>query len=264
MVQCVPGPDALFAGSALYKPGKLLGSGRVGQWGNSAIYLVRHTGATPWRWVLPTCVSLEQAGGVTFLRGPATWLALSPIAITITGLHPEQTQLLRVRQERVAYNPSRHGDVPPDHMVTEGKRRLVLEARDRYPNYWVLGGEGAEHSEYSGFAIEIGEAATHQNYAQFQRMVLDHQQLDLTNLAQGVVGFTDSRGRALRLDHAGAFTRNGQEIPVGPPWRYWQPEGGGNAPIRQDWLSGSLRVQVDGAVFTCSVSDTGVVQFSNE
>ena len=31
----------------------------------------------------------------------------------------------------------------------------------------------------------------------------------------------------------------------------------GNAPVRQDWLSGTLRVEVDGAIFTSTVDDDG-------
>ena len=54
MIQCVPGPDALFPGSPQYQKNKLVGRGRVGQYANSAIYLVRNRaydqGKTPWRW----------------------------------------------------------------------------------------------------------------------------------------------------------------------------------------------------------------------
>ena len=118
-------------------------------------------------------------------------------------------------------------------------------------------------SEYSGFAIEIGEAMTHQDYDTFKQRVLAKQKLDLTKLSEGKVAFTDARGNVLELDHAGDFIRNGAVRDYGAPWSNWRPADGGNAPVRQDWMSGTLRVEVDGALFTCTVDDQGEVSFEN-
>lgn len=263
MIQCVPGPDALYAGSPKYQQGKLVGSGRVGQFNHSAIYLVRHQGATPWRWLLPNAVTMEQRDGVTFLRAEQTWIALRPIAMTFDGEHTEQTAAMRVKSKKVRYNQRRHADVPAEELFTEGNRQYFIQHSPRYPNYWVMGGTGAGESRYSGFAIEIGEPQTHGDYASFVDGVLAQQSLDISQLADGTVAFTDSRGQALNLTFGGEFSRNGEVRDYGQPWANFRPADGGNAPVRQDWLSGTLSVSVDGAHFTCTVADDGQVTFSN-
>ena len=55
MIQCVPGPDAHYMGSPKYRQGKLFGKGRVGQYHNSAIYLVQNPDVTPWLWYSQCC-----------------------------------------------------------------------------------------------------------------------------------------------------------------------------------------------------------------
>ena len=265
MIQVVPGPDALSAGSPVYKSGKVIGSGRVGQFNNSAIYLVRHNGETPWRWVLPNAVTSEEADGVTFLKGEKTWIAIRPIAQTIEGLHDEQTTALRVRERQIRYNKRRHADIPEDQRFEDSKGRLAfIQKSPLYPDYWAMGATGNADSAFNGFAIEIGEAETHESYDNFKKNVLAEQQLDLSQLADGSVVFTDSRGQELALSHGGEFKRNGEVRSYDAPWSNFRPADGSNAPVRQDWLSGTLRVEVDGAIFTSTVDDDGKVTFSNE
>ena len=265
MIQVVPGPDALSAGSPVYKSGKVIGSGRVGQFNNSAIYLVRHNGETPWRWVLPNAVTSEEADGVTFLKGEKTWIAIRPIAQTIEGLHDEQTTALRVRERQIRYNKRRHADIPEDQLFEDSKGRLAfIQKSPLYPDYWAMGATGNADSAFNGFAIEIGEAETHESYDNFKKNVLAEQQLDLSQLADGSVVFTDSRGQELALTHGGEFKRNGEVRSYDAPWSNFRPADGSNAPVRQDWLSGTLRVEVDGAIFTSTVDDDGKVTFSNE
>ena len=67
----------------------------------------------------------------------------------------------------------------------------------------------------------------------------------------------------------GAHSNNGVERNYHAPWSNWrladdwprsdqQPE-----PVRQDWLSGTLKVEVDGAYFSCTVDEDGTVTFIN-
>ena len=265
MIQVVPGPDALSAGSAVYKKGKVIGSGRVGQFNNSAVYLVKHEGATPWRWVLPNTVKSENVDGVTFLEGEKTWIAIRPIGQRINGLHEEETERIRINKKEIRYNARHHPKITEDQLFINKKGKTVfLREDDRYPNYWAMGATGAADGLYDGFAIEIGEAESHGDYVAFKQQVLGQQKLDVSQLSAGIVVFTDSHGQELSLDHAGDFRRNGEVRNYAAPWSNWRPANGGDIPVRQDWLSGRLRVEVDGAVFTSSVDDDGKVIFSNE
>ena len=86
--------------------------------------------------------------------------------------------------------------------------------------------------------------------------------------AEGSVHFNDSRGQDLLLTFGDSFNeyvfrRDGEQRSFSAPHANWRPADGSNAPIRQNWLSGSLHVEVDGATFDCSVSEAGEVTFSN-
>ena len=148
---------------------------------------------------------MEQDSGVTFLRSEKVWLAIRPMGAVVNGRHAKQTEHIQYRDKKEKYNKRRHADVQADDIITEGKRQFVMRRYDRYPDYWVLAMTGTGASDYSGFALEIGEAATHHSYDQFKDRVLSHQQLGQELLSAGKVVFTDSRGQVLDLDHGGAF-----------------------------------------------------------
>ncbi len=242
-VQSVPGPDPRYAGSAKYQSGKISGENRVAQYRNMAVWLVDE-GDSPWLWVLPKSIGCEQADGVMFLKAEKTWLAVHPLNLRVDGPDEELT-------ERVNYKVKKDRKEPlwPDHYVISAK-----------------GGGGA----FCGYAVEIGEEATHGGYAEFKRAVLSKASVDDSRVQDGVVEYVGTNGDSVGMEFAEKLEeykvfRDGELH----DWRdhrigYGQVDSGDRGLIHQDWLGGTLTVRAGGSVFECSVTDNGTVRFRNE
>lgn len=226
-LQCVPGPDPAFVGSARYVEGKVHGPNWVGQNRNAAIWLVRG-GDAPWVWLVPETVGVEVAEGVTFMRAERTWVALRPINLAAPFTVDEKLTADVVRSEL-------------------GTGHQVVSAR---------GTGGA----YCGFAIEIGEGVA---YDTFKRAVLDKARLDASQAADGTVSFVASDGRGVGLKVSGVaaeVTKDGKTHDQAAHARLLF--GGDHSPIRHEWLGGTLTVEAGGARFSCTVSRDGLVTFA--
>lgn len=237
-LQCVPGPDAAFAGSPQYQKGKVAGPNRVGQYHNLAIWLVKD-GKAPWRWLIPQSVRVTQDGGVTFLECDRTWVALRPLGTTPFQVDDKLTQ-----------------------QVAGGEK-------PRFPGHQVLSAAG-QAERFCGLAVEVGDAQTHGTFAEFRRKALAAR-VDASKLAGGEVEYRAADGKTLRLQ----WSDDPKELGV---WRdgrrhdwaeharylYRTADAAGQAgPLSSPWGSGRLFVQAGRYTFNCSVGDDGRVTFEN-
>ncbi|MFP4052441.1 MAG: hypothetical protein ACLFV7_01090 [Phycisphaerae bacterium] len=241
----VPAPigDPRRTGSPRYGSGSWEPN-RVAQYRNLAIWLTGKPDA-PWLWVLPKGIEVEQAGGVLFLKAERTWMAFHPINLEVKGVHQKLTEKVRYRMKGGKKRP-----IWPDHKVISAQAR---------------GGK------YSGFAVEIGEKATHGDYAAFRKAVLEKAKLDLDGLKDGKVRYASATGTRVGMDFGVKLAdfkvyRNGTLH----DWKRHRavyrdpsaPQGKGliDLPWRGD---GTLRVSAGGATFTCTVGEDGKVTFDN-
>ncbi|MDX1963420.1 MAG: hypothetical protein SFX18_09720 [Pirellulales bacterium] len=234
-IQGVPGPDPRFAGSARYERGKVAGENRCAQYRNVGLWLAQ-PGDAPWVWLFPDSIQVEAQGGVTFLRGEQTWIALRPIHLSQPAVDKKWTQQLLADEKEGASWAGHH----------------IVAAK----------GQGGE---YCGIAVEIGEAPDHADYAAFVRAVLATSRVDLSGLADGVVEYTGSQGQTVKL----AFDAVVQETGV---WRNDQrhdwadhakyvyqtvtekDNARDSAPlIEQEWLGGKLTIRAGGEIFVGEV-----------
>ena len=241
-IQCVCGPDPLFVGSPKYEQGKLAGVNRVAQYRNLAIWLVED-GEADWVWVMPETMAVEKVGGVTFFKGERTWIAISPVKLSIKGLDAELTEKVQFKVK---------GD----------------KKEPRWVNHRVVSAKGSGE-KYCGFAIEIGEAPVYADYAAFKKAICSKARLDTGDLGAGVVRYMGGRGDTVKMK----FGRDLGEYKV---WRdgrlhdwkahrvgYRQADEAGGL-IEQDWLGGTLTVRAGGKEFSCTVTDEGKVAFYNK
>lgn len=115
MLQLVPGSDPLYPGSPQYQSGKLHGQGRVAQYGQTAIYLVR-PGSAPWTWVLPNSTEIVRDGDFLFLKHANTWVAYRGLNVDLQGIDAEKTAQLREERKRVKVGAKEVAN-PPDWLV---------------------------------------------------------------------------------------------------------------------------------------------------
>ncbi|MFP4356128.1 MAG: hypothetical protein ACLFUJ_13485, partial [Phycisphaerae bacterium] len=174
-IQAVPGPDPKKVGSPQYGRGKVSGRNRVAQLENLGIWLVKDP-ASPWLWVLPDAIEVEQKKGVTFLKSDKTWLAILPINMTIQGVDEKLTEQIQYKH----------------------KGGKIQMKNDKPVGDWidhkVLAGKGDGKGAFSGFAIEIGEGLS---YSAFKSDVLGKTKLTVEDLQAGRVRLTCSTGKTL-------------------------------------------------------------------
>lgn len=236
-VQAVPGPDPAYVGSPRYTEGKVAGPNRVAQNREVALWLVE-AGEAPWVWVLPESVRVDHEGGVTFLEGAHTWLALHPLNVSPPAADDELTRRLAGTGER----------------------------RSGWSGHQVLSARG-KGGRYCGFAVEVGEAPAFRDFAAFRRVVLARSRTDLSQLRDGAAEHRGAGGRTvqLRFGASPAATRawrDGKEHSLEEHGRFLYRSGEGTPEIiRQEWLGGRLTVRAGGATFACRVDDRGRVTF---
>ena len=238
-IQCVPGADPLFPGSPRYEAGKVSAPNRVAQNRNTAIWLVE-SGESPWLWVVPKSVIVEQSREITFLRFKHTWIALHPININ------------------------------SPYLSVELINQLTAPDKDKKPSPWlnhqVLTSKG-KGGKYCGFAVEIGEAPVFKDYATFRLAVIDRSRTDMSELANGIAGFNSAEGKSVKLKFGPETVvwRDGKLHDQLEHAKYLYHEvGRDKGLIEQSWLGGRLTVRAGETTFTCSVADDGRVEFDNK
>lgn len=220
-----------FMANATTDPGKMgsaqytdaqVGRMNVGQYRNLAI-LLNAPGDAPVLFLTPADVPVESERGVTFFRYESTWIAVRPVNLTVRGVSAELTAKLE--------DASLH----------------------------IVSAQGAG-GKICGFAMEVGEAASHGNYAAFKAGVLDKGRLECAD--DGSVALVASDGRSLKVRFGPLPTvwRDGVEHDWSQHTALYRNADGGAAPLALGWKEGRLHVEAGGRTFECEVSAEGQVK----
>ncbi|MEM7560385.1 MAG: hypothetical protein AAF394_14790, partial [Planctomycetota bacterium] len=223
-LQAAPTGDASYPGSPMYKTGIVSAENRVAQQKNLAIWLTQD-GKSPWTWVIPESVEVEEQAGVTFLMCDRTWVA-------IRGLGTSSLKLDRAATAK----------------ITEGKKA-------RFPGHLAVSARGNGKHSFCGLAIEVGEKESHGSYAKFKKAVLAAE-VDLSQLDEGVARYKASNGKHLGIHwnddpmNLGVW-RNGvrRDLKTAAQKLYDSPI------IQADWGVGALRIEAGGKTHSISLSD---------
>ena len=204
---------------------------QIGQYRNLLIWL-RPASDTPFFFQLPKAAIADIASGIWFFRLQKTWLALHPINLS---------------------------DYAPVTISSQ-------DTAQRYSQEQTLRASSTG-DKYAGFALEVGEAATHGSYVDFKQAVINKSQLKLNKLARGEVRLRGADGNQLTLAYNSNnllpfLVRNGKPY----NWLhhhslYQSPNA--DSPISLGWKQGQLTVTANGLKFEASVSRNGTVVFSN-
>jgi hypothetical protein len=273
LLQLVPGSDPLFPGSPQYQSGKLAGRGRVAQYQNLAIYLVRGN-QTPWTWVIPNKTQVELQNDILFLRHENTWVAYRGIQTTFQGLDEKKTERLHINIKRVKLSKNQIKNppdwvVPGSEEVDKSGRVFAKRNESRYPDYKALTATGPRNG-WGGLVIEIGEPQTHKTYEEFKQAILSKASLDQTNLDTGIVSYKSSQDKTLEIRAQDPLTnepvlRDGQVRSYVAPWfKYQNADASKTAPVQQKWTGDTLTVEAGGYRFSSTVTEDGTVTFSNQ
>lgn len=213
-------------GDPLTSRGKHPGD-QVGQLKNLAIWL-RPADGRPFGIQIPKTAQLEVNGDIWFVRLQETWLAIRPIQLS-------------------AFEP-----VPwPDQDYARG-----------YGQEQALRATPTGDS-YAGFALEVGEPATHGSYRNFRQQVQRAGALDLSQLAEGRAALRGSQGDRLTLSYnlrhdLPVLERNGQRHDWTQHFALYDSVPG-RGPVALGWKTGRLRVEAGGEVLEIAVDRTGRV-----
>lgn len=219
---------------------------QIGQYRNLALWLRPAKPAKTFFFQLPRDAAVELDGGIWFYRLENTWLALRPINLG---------EFAEPKIEEIVKDPKRRGD-----FQTEYASAMFLKAT-------------AEGDTYAGFALEVGEPASHGTYALFKTAVLSEGELDLSKLDVGTATLKGSDGRTLQVSHNRRSERPAVSCDGHP--RHWDrerdpyrpapgPRAARCAPIRQPWMAGTLRVEAGGLTFEGRLDpQTGAYTFTN-
>jgi hypothetical protein len=201
------------------EPGKHKGD-QIGQYRNLLVWL-RPAGDRPFFFQFPQSAKAEIEDNIWFFQLEKTWLAVRPINLN-------------------AYS----------EVALSGKWA------EHYDREQTLKSTTSEN-RYAGFALEVGEPASHGSYGEFKRAVKRRSRLDLSQLDSGTVELTGANGNRLKLTHNAQnerpiLVRNGVEHDWSEHFALYKPSDG-NAPISLGWKAGELRVEAGGMVFESSV-----------
>lgn len=198
------------------------GADAVAQFGNQLIWLNRKPATTLYL-LMPKEAVLSEQDGIVFMQAEKTWFALRPIHAARHGIDAEATA-------------------------------SVCEAKNRYPHWqvWSLTGKAEGNP---GFALEIGDAASHQSFDAFVAAVRKAKPIELGT----TITTTSSTGATLGLmpGEQGLPTvlRDGIAHDWAKHWALWQGANGGPSPIHLDWKGGVLTVEAGGARFVGRLED---------
>jgi len=238
ILHAAPTDDPNFAGSPLYRKGKINAENRVAQYGNLAIWLARG-GKSPWLWVVPEGANMQRKNGITFIECERTWIAIHPLG---TSSFQRDEKLTR--------------------QAGEGKDA-------RFKNHTVLSAKG-NGKRYCGIAVEIGEKQSHGSFGRFRQQVLGAE-VDASQLGEGIVKYRAADGKHLGFhwnddpQDLGAW-RNGERHDWAEHAAYLYRTGDADeptGPIHSRWGEGALYVEAGGAAFACAVDEQGGVRFEH-
>jgi len=268
-LQGAPGPDPHYLGSPVYKSGKVSGQNRVAQYRNSAIWLVKD-GESPWFFVLPNHIGVEVVDGITFLNFDKTWMALQPINMKPFAEDAELTRHVQIEKKKVRKKVK---EKDPETGKERTVRKHVEVERPHWPDHKAIATKGNGGGDFSGFAIEIGEAPAFKSFEDFKKKVLASAKLDAAGWKDGVISYTSSTGETVKMEWADKLAdykvwRNGELHDWTEHGKYVWREVGKN----EDGLifqrygdeGGTLYVNAGGESFTATVGTDGKATFENK
>ncbi len=123
------------------------------------------------------------------------------------------------------------------------------------------GGESKLNGEGFGFAMEVGNKASHGSLDSFRDAVTSETRVKRDgNGAE--VRFSDGRTLAIRGDRT--ILRDGEIHDLAEDHRFlWRPAAGGTEPLSLGWKERSLIVDVGGYRFEAQLDEDGTYRFSN-
>ncbi|HEY9750477.1 MAG TPA: hypothetical protein V6C63_17480 [Allocoleopsis sp.] len=194
---------------------------QIGQYRNLMIWL-RPASDTPFFFQVPKSAKAEVENGIWFFRFENTWLAVAPINLQ-----------------------------PYEEVAIADKKTAELYQQER--TLKAISGD----SSYTGFALEVGEPATHGRYEQFKQAIKNKSQLNLSRLAQGTVQLRGTTGETLELRHNAknelpTVVRNGVVHDWLKHLDLYKPVAG-NGPISLGWKQGRLQVVAGNSSFETQV-----------
>jgi hypothetical protein len=122
--------------------------------------------------------------------------------------------------------------------------------------------------KYVGFAMEIGEAESHQSFDAFKRAILAGEGLDRSKIDDGVARYTSTHGRRLELHHSiennlPEVIRDGNRVDYSQRTEVWESPDESFSPILQKRMGGELTVQAGGQKFVGRFDERNGYQFQN-
>lgn len=218
--------DPFCIGSPKYGDSQV-GRMNIAQYRSVAIVL-NQPGDSPFLFQAPATAQVETEGRTVFVKLERTWLALHLLDLAWDGTDAELTRKLQ----------------------------------EKKPGEQVFAAHGTG-GQTTGFALEVGEAESHGDYAAFRKAVLAKSKVDASALADGRVAFAGANGESVAIRFGGTrpeVWRAGQphdfatahRVRIGAP-------AGVDAPVSLGWKQGTLSVKSGGESFACTVDPAGKV-----
>lgn len=206
---------------------------QIAQYRNHLIWLRDGDQGDNFFFQVPEGIEKSTQDGVWFFGFDDTWLAVWPI-----NLKDYETREVTGRTAR---------SVP-------GVKGLVA-AKESGPFY--------------GFALEVGDRATHGDFAAFQKAVLEQSVLNLERLSEGFVRLTGVAGEYIELgfpvEGMAHVDRNGHVRDFDDPseWDLLRTVGDQNL-VSLGWKEGVLEVEAGGHFFRSTMTRDGETSFSDQ
>lgn len=196
----------------------------IAQFRNLVLFLNGSKPAGHFFFLLPKQGNIETDGGIIFVQGHRTWMAIRPV--------------------NVAYNTAKL-----QAASTKGKGKVAR----------VMMGKG-KGGKVAGYVLEVGEAKSHGDYAAFKKAVKGKGKLDLSAVDKGTVSYTGALGQSIKMTVGKGLPdvhRNGKLHDWKKHYAVYAAADGGKAPVHLGWKERVLRVEVGGHVFEGTLQEDG-------
>jgi hypothetical protein len=209
------------SGGEWVRPGKNPGD-EIGQFRNLLVWL--RPSDVPFNFQLPRSAIRETTQGITFIQLEKTYLALHPINL--------------------------HSLIP--RKIDNSKLAKA------YPDEFTLHALPSSESNYSGFALEVGESPTYRDFSDFKQATLQRSHVDLSRVDGGKVTFNGNRGDRLTLQYNLAnllprLAKNGTPFHWQEHYALYANSNGTKSPLNLGWKQGVLRLEAGGHTFQSQV-----------
>jgi hypothetical protein len=243
--------NPLRIGAPQYEsPPVQVGRMNIGQFKNSCLVL-NAPGDAPWLFQAPQSAKIEEKDDVVFIQFEKTYVALRLIRMKFKGVDKALTEEVSADQKP---------KVDPKKEEERKKKNLPPEPPKKGPKsgQMILAAKGTG-GPVCGFAMEVGENASHGRYSTFKSEILKKTKIDVVD---DTATYTAVNGDTLKVkfnEKCPTVWRNGAEHDWATQHltRYAAAEG--EAPITLGWKQGTLTVKAGGETFVTTVTAEGKV-----